>query len=739
MTRICRRGFRVLKVLLLAWVVISPVLVAAGDKSSSIKVSPDGTLLAVVNADSRSVTLVSLPGEEKVVEIFVGRSPQTVAFDPAGTHMYVTNRLDDTVSVIDLANVMETDTIAVPDEPFGIVASPDRLYVSSTQASTIVVVDPESGMITNTIATGVHPRGLALSPDASELFVSHFSTGRLSVIDTTNLEVQAVISTGADSNLSQGITLSEDGTRAWLPHTRSNVGNDALLFDTTVFPVVSVVDLSNRLHIPSERIHLDISDVPVNMPFDTALADGEVLFVLNAGSNDLSVIDLQTAKSLAHIEVGDNPRAMTMSTDKAKLYVNNTLSGTVSIVDTVELQVTGAIQVTHIPMAPNLLNGKILFNSSDRVDLARDQWISCATCHFEGEMDGRTWMFPDGPRNTTSLLGVADTLPIHWSGDLDELQDVEITVRGIQAGTGLAPGPDNCSPACDQAEPNSGRSQDLDDLAAFMASLDLSPNPNLALDGSLNDAAVRGKIIFESTETGCSDCHLAPLYSDAQQHDVGTGADPGERKGTTFDTPSLRGIYKTAPYLHHGIAETLVDVLTTHNPEDLHGKTSHLQESDLQDLVVFLNSLGTERAFEINSGLNDAWVNLDTLGQGFFFNVFPVLGKMFVAMFTYDTERPPEGVTATLGGPGQRWLTGLGDYDGNVATVPIELTSGGVFNSGVPAPGQSPDYGTFIIEFHDCNSATVSYSVSSLGLNGVIPVSRAAPDNVALCEALNTP
>ena len=58
-----------------------------------------------------------------------------------------------------------------------------------------------------------------------------------------------------------------------------------------------------------------------------------------------------------------------------------------------------------------------------------------------------------------------------------------------------------------------------------------------------------------------------------------------------FDTPSLRGIWHTAPYLHDGRAPTLRDVLVTHNPTDTHGHTSHLSESELQDLVAFLRSV----------------------------------------------------------------------------------------------------------------------------------------------------
>ena len=63
-----------------------------------------------------------------------------------------------------------------------------------------------------------------------------------------------------------------------------------------------------------------------------------------------------------------------------------------------------------------------------------------------------------------------------------------------------------------------------------------------------------------------------------------------------------------------------------------------------------------------NPGLNDTWFNADTVGQGFFITVFPDIGKVFLAWFTYDTERPPEDVTAILGEPGHRWITAFVDF-----------------------------------------------------------------------------
>jgi len=64
--------------------------------------------------------------------------------------------------------------------------------------------------------------------------------------------------------------------------------------------------------------------------------------------------------------------------------------------------------------------------------------------------------------------------------------------------------------------------------------------------------------------------------------------------GAAYDTPTLLGIYRTAPYLHHGKAATLHDVLTKQNPSDEHGKTSHLSAGQIDDLVAFLKCLPYE-------------------------------------------------------------------------------------------------------------------------------------------------
>ncbi len=138
----------------------------------------------------------------------------------------------------------------------------------------------------------------------------------------------------------------------------------------------------------------------------------------------------------------------------------------------------------------------------------------------------------------------------------------------------------------------------------------------------------------------------------------------------------------------------------------------------------------------INRGMTDAWFNPATDGQGMLIVVWEDIKFVFLAWFTFDTERPPEDVMAILGEPGHRWLTAQGPYDGDTATLELVLTSGGVFDSGDPEAVNDPDpYGTITIKWTSCNEGILSYDIPSLGLTGDIPITRIVTENVPLCEA----
>ena len=593
--------------------------------SSAIAITTDGAILLAVNPDSASLACVDTASGSVMTELSVGVDPRTVAVDDSGFFAYVANRGSDSLSVVDLVARTVITEVAVGNRPYGIVVSPagDRLYVAEQGSDQVRILDTASFATLSVMPTADRPSGLAISYDGRTLYVTHLLTNTITVLDPYSSaiylplilrggvatqpamvqhpidQLSTAISLWPDSNLVQSIILSPDGSRAYVPHTRSNTGNRALTFDTTVFPIVSAISLTERVHLVGQHIALDTIDPPgVGLPFDAAFApDGGEIWVLNAASNDITVVDLTTRQRAAHIEVGDNPRGIVLAPDGTTAYVNNILAGTISVIDTANYTVTAVIAITDLPLPPALLNGKRLFHSSDDPRLALAQWISCNTCHFEGEHDGRTWFFGfAGPRNTTSLLGMIETYPLRWSGEWDESADSEFANRKENFGSGLLDGAMNCSlapPDCVNQPPNQGRSYDLDCLAAFIDSLQVSPSPAHAHNEPLTDAEQRGQLLFGDPRLGCVTCHPPPLYTDQQLHDVGTATDD-ERIGPAYDTPTLRGLYDSAPYFHDGSAATLYEAIAYPSSGSEHDVRELLTEAEMQELLAFLLALPFE-------------------------------------------------------------------------------------------------------------------------------------------------
>jgi hypothetical protein len=324
------------------------------------------------------------------------------------------------------------------------------------------------------------------------------------------------------------------------------------------------------------------------------------LYVVFSGTNDLIVCNVvdDDYHELAYrnmVNLGHNPRAVRVAPDGKMFYVYNALDFAVVAYDARYLRRKARIVVTDNPLGNEVLLGKRLFYSALQPMVGR-RWISCSSCHPDGQPDGRTWHNPEGLRNTQSLAGMAWTHPIHWSADRDEVQDFEHTIRGkLMQGRGLVIGKINPS----LGPPNKGLSKLLDAMAAYANGHRFTISP-YAKNG-LSEAARRGRELFFSKETRCTECHRGPFLTDSVptgkivRHDVGTAVeDAGEKMGPSYDTPTLLGVYRTAPYLHHGQARTLAEMLTVYNHDDKHGQTSQLSKRQIAELIDFLKSLPYE-------------------------------------------------------------------------------------------------------------------------------------------------
>jgi CxxC motif-containing protein (DUF1111 family) len=184
---------------------------------------------------------------------------------------------------------------------------------------------------------------------------------------------------------------------------------------------------------------------------------------------------------------------------------------------------------------------------------------------------------------------------------MDEIQDFERDIRESFDGAGFMAdadyaarkGPDGVFNPL--GAPSAGLSPELDALAAYITSFDhVGRSPFRNPDGSFSKDALAGRKLFESA--GCVPCHSGPDLTDSPQnvlHDVGTLLpSSGMRLGgplTGIDTPTLKGLWQSAPYLHDGRAATLQDVFAFTG--DKMGVTSNLTQTQLDQLVRYLLEL----------------------------------------------------------------------------------------------------------------------------------------------------
>jgi YVTN family beta-propeller protein len=270
---------------------------------------------------------------------------------------------------------------------------------------------------------------------------------------------------------------------------------------------------------------------------------------------------------VARLATQANPRRLALSGDGKTLVVSNHLADSLTVIDTATRTV-----VRHIPLggpAPTpARRGEVLFHSGRMTFQGQ---FTCASCHPGGGADGLNWdLTRDGVgnfKNTRSLLGVRDTAPYGWEGTSPTLADrVTGTLRTLH-----------------QHEP---AGTEVADLVDYLRSLP-PPRP-LPVKGGEREALARGRALFRG-KARCAACHHGAALDDGKAHDVGTRG-PGDTTAR-FDTPSLRGVARTAPYLHDGRAATLEAVLTAHNPHRRHGAAHRLGREELADLIAYLKSL----------------------------------------------------------------------------------------------------------------------------------------------------
>jgi beta-glucanase (GH16 family) len=133
-------------------------------------------------------------------------------------------------------------------------------------------------------------------------------------------------------------------------------------------------------------------------------------------------------------------------------------------------------------------------------------------------------------------------------------------------------------------------------------------------------------------------------------------------------------------------------------------------------------------AVDVNPGMDGGWFELATSGQGLLFDAHDTPEAdpfLFAAWFTFGDETES----------GQRWLTAQGSANGAVAEIDVYETTGGVFDD--PRGVETLKAGTMRLEFADCESATMEYTLDDGPVSGQADLIRLLPAAKAMCENLS--
>ncbi len=607
--------------------------------------------LWVVNPDNDSVSVFDTANNARLAEIAVGTSPRSLTLARDG-RIWVVNKQSASISIVSPTSLSVAQSISLPraSQPHGLVMSPadGNAFVALEASGQVMKLNGGNGATLASLNVGSNPRHLALTAAGTQLLVSRFITPPLpgegtAAVRTTNASGAAVggevvivnpatmavlrttvlaHSNNPDAeNGGRGIpnylgaaAISPDGKTAWVPSKKDNLlrGNlrDGLPlnFQNTVRAISSRIDLASGLEDLGGRVDHDNASLASAAVYHPT---GAYLFVALETSARVAVMDAAGKRELFRFSVGLAPQGLAVSADGLKLYVSNFMGRSVSVIDLLPLvgfgQATGPVAtlqtVATDKLPAQVLQGKRLFYDASDPRLARDSYMSCASCHNDGGQDGRTWDLSnlgEGLRNTVALKGRAGLGQgfLHWSANFDEVQDFEGQIRLLAGGTGLI----NLNDAAFNASgfaaalgtKKAGVSADLDALAAYVGSLNsFAQSPLRKADGTLTNEAQAGKAVF--TANSCASCHGGSGFTTSSNaaglKDIGTlKTSSGKRLGSTLpgiDIPTLRDVWATAPYLHDGSAATLAAAVQAH-------KGVNLSAGDLNNVVNYLQQIGSE-------------------------------------------------------------------------------------------------------------------------------------------------
>jgi len=197
------------------------------------------------------------------------------------------------------------------------------LYVTDSATGSVLALDRTTGEVVATGKAGAGPSALAISRNRVDLFVANAGDGSISFLDTRRNLVEFVVPIRLSARTSDVVVADEGRMIA-----ASNPGNDT-------------VSLFNTLNVSR------LGDIRVGRS-PTRLAAAPRLrrvYVVNALSNQLSVIDINSREVIATLGLEADPSYVAIDRREKFLYVGHTTSPNVLIFDAESLGLVDSVFV----------------------------------------------------------------------------------------------------------------------------------------------------------------------------------------------------------------------------------------------------------------------------------------------------------------------------------------------------------------------------------------------------------
>ena len=542
---------------------------------------------------------------EKVTGIFpLGFTPSDICFSAVGNtlFMYVTAYAPDgKLHILSPSNGKTIGTIAVGAYPAAVCVNKQgsRAYVTNRFTNDLSIIDLTSRKEVKRLPMVREPMSLALSPDGKLLAVANHLplqssldspvSAQVTLVNTDNDEIMAHIPLSDGTQSIEDICFSKEGDLLYVTHLLSRYSFPTTQLErgwmnTNAVSLVSVPAKSYLTTLLLDDVYLGAAN-PCGL---TLSAAGDKLFVVASGTHELIAVSLPPV--LEKIKQQPNPAGLAnnltfLSEHKTripllgkgaryvvmqdnKLFVSDYFSGGLTVVNVNNPAEKRFVKLGDEPEPDRVRRGELFFADAN---LCFQHWQSCISCHPDARADGLNWdLMNDGignPKNTKSMLFAHVTPPCMITGiRADAETAVRAGIRHIQ----FAERPEEDAVCIDE----------------YMKSLRPVPSPYL-VKGKLSKLAKQGEALY--VQAGCPACHNGEYLTDGKKYDVGTGIE--EYTDVPFDTPTLKEVWRTAPYLYNGSAVTIKEVLTTFNKNDRHGATSNMTEKEIEALEEYVLSL----------------------------------------------------------------------------------------------------------------------------------------------------